>query len=803
MLIPGFESGLVQNIDDSLIPDNACSSLVNAYVWRKRLLKKGGYYLFGRLGRRQDTISIAASTLSYFPVEPGSLSYVQGGNTYVDTPTGAGNGTIAGGTINYTTGAYTGLPVAPAGVMSYNVVVDAFSPAMGIFERDIESINEEECIAFDRKMAYAYGGTDFTHLKTYLGGVNAVEWTGSNSDFFYACNYYGALWATNDVPGLHGYTITAITQAASAVITIGAHSFANNDVVHISGVVGMVEINGLSGTVTATAATTITVNINSAVFTAYTSGGFCQALNHSVASSGDGIRWYAGSGWVNFAPPLSSASTTQYLQGCKFILPFKDRLLCLNTWEGSTYAGRQNYYNRVRFSSVLSTPYYANVFPTGYSYSPEVWYEQPGSGGYIEAPTEERIIGVEYIKDYLLVLFERSSYILRDTGNRNLPFVFQKINSEFGTESSHSVISFDSNVLSVGNRGIYGVSSSGAERIDEKVPDIAFEMQNSVDGVKRVYGVRDFFSQVVFWAYRSIDTFTQGTFPNRVLLYNYENGTWAIFKNSFTCFGSHITETDWIWDNVGIIWDECDVIWDDARAQSNNPTTLAGNQQGYIFALDLVGENAINGNSISLSIESMTTGVSSSVFTSVNHNLEPEDIVQLHDLTGTAEITALNSGIYRVGTASYTADTFTLQTQTYGNVGVAGTYYGAGKVTPIDNFEVVTKSFNPYVASDRYVRFNRADFLLSTDDETTAVVQTYVDKVPPASNNPTNSEEIIVEGDSKVKKWYWTYPQSYGSFVQLRILFPDSFMFNLSDDDTALARTGFDISMCRLWFSRG
>lgn len=69
-------------------------------------------------------------------------------------------------------------------------------------------------------------------------------------------------------------SITAITQAASAVITVGAaHGFATNDKVYISGVAGMTQINGLVGTVTATGASTITTNITSTAFSAYTSGG--------------------------------------------------------------------------------------------------------------------------------------------------------------------------------------------------------------------------------------------------------------------------------------------------------------------------------------------------------------------------------------------------------------------------------------------------------------------------------------------------------------------------------------------------
>lgn len=68
--------------------------------------------------------------------------------------------------------------------------------------------------------------------------------------------------------------ITAITQATSAVVTVGAsHTFVVGEAVGFSGVAGMVEINGLTALITAIGATTITVNIDSSAFTAYTSGG--------------------------------------------------------------------------------------------------------------------------------------------------------------------------------------------------------------------------------------------------------------------------------------------------------------------------------------------------------------------------------------------------------------------------------------------------------------------------------------------------------------------------------------------------
>ena len=72
------------------------------------------------------------------------------------------------------------------------------------------------------------------------------------------------------------FTITAITKAAAAVLTVGAHTFAVGESVYISGVAGMTQINGLRAGITATTGTTITVSINSTGFTTYTGGGTAQ-----------------------------------------------------------------------------------------------------------------------------------------------------------------------------------------------------------------------------------------------------------------------------------------------------------------------------------------------------------------------------------------------------------------------------------------------------------------------------------------------------------------------------------------------
>jgi uncharacterized protein (TIGR02217 family) len=131
---------------------------------------------------------------------------------------------------------------------------------------------------YQLQVAYGAGGTPLgigrpvrTIFKPVAGtvkvAIGALEQT------------IATMWAVDTTTGRITFnanktgTVTAITQAASAVVTVGAHTFLVGESVHFIGVVGMTQINALRGTITAVGGTTITVNINSTGFSAYTSGG--------------------------------------------------------------------------------------------------------------------------------------------------------------------------------------------------------------------------------------------------------------------------------------------------------------------------------------------------------------------------------------------------------------------------------------------------------------------------------------------------------------------------------------------------
>lgn len=68
--------------------------------------------------------------------------------------------------------------------------------------------------------------------------------------------------------------VTGVTNAASAVISAPSHPFANGDEVVFASIGGMPGMSAAVGTVSAAAANSFTVNINSTALGSYTSGGF-------------------------------------------------------------------------------------------------------------------------------------------------------------------------------------------------------------------------------------------------------------------------------------------------------------------------------------------------------------------------------------------------------------------------------------------------------------------------------------------------------------------------------------------------
>jgi hypothetical protein len=479
------------------------------------------------------------------------------------------------------------------------------------------------------------------------------------------------------------------------------------------------------------------------------------AVNGNMAgATRDPIRYYDSLTWTGFAPLITATDT---LYNANAVVPYKDRLLFFNTWEGTTLGGINNAVNfprRVRWSQ-NGTPIVA--------VDANAWRQDiVGKGGFRDAPTNEAIVGVEFIKDTLLVKFERSSWKLVYTGNEVLPFVFQKINTELGSESQFSLVPFDRGVYSIANVGVTTDDSVDVERIDIQIPNTVFQFKNLADGVERVYGIRDFYNELVYWTYpyftNTGETQTPAVFPNKVLVYNYRNNTYAIFNDSFTCFGYNQTQTNKTWaELIDFTWEDWNKAWNAGVMQGLFPDVVAGNQHGFVETLD---KKTLNDPS--LFIDSINFGVAPVQFTIPNHNLKDDDIVKITGVVGggTVDPSLLNGKTYKVSYVDtntitlqvfYPVDsTFHLITDTVTEgyplgplVDAGSIYLGNGVVRKYNNINIATKIFAPFYEQGSQCRLGYIDYLFEKTDTGQVSANVYIDEEPYTSISDSLSNPAL------------------------------------------------------------
>lgn len=302
-----------------------------------------------------------------------------------------------------------------------------------------------------------------------------------------------------------------------------------------------------------------------------------------------GIRYFNGSltaGWQDFQPQVLSTGTTT-LNSALLILPYKGFLVALNTTEGpSNNSANIQYVNRARWSQ-LGTPYYQATPPGQFSFDVNSWVTDiVGKGGFTDADTNEKIVSAGIIQDTLIVAFQFSTWRLRFTGNFIQPFIWERINTQYGSEATYSLIEFDETALFISRRGIVSSSFNDVRRIDLEIPDFVdiFETGTSVEDFNRVHGTRDYQKRMIYWLYG--DEASNTHLPNKILCFNYQDNTWSTFTQSFMCLTTYkLTNTDNTWQTWTSVWEGDTTTWDTPLEQNNTTIVVAGDMKGQIWQM--------------------------------------------------------------------------------------------------------------------------------------------------------------------------------------------------------------------------
>lgn len=537
-------------------------------------------------------------------------------------------------------------------------------------------------------------------------GSGTLTGTGLNSG---TINYTSGAIVLNFNPTINfSGAITNITTAVNAQVTSANHHLTTGAEITITGVTG-----------------TIDVEVNDKNFTIT----FVDANNFLLNATTTGVYTSGGSWTLTLASQTVNASFetgTQFLFQARVLIPYFGRLLALNVWEGNTIASSSNIFNRCRFSQVGS-PIDSNAWRS------DIF----GRGGFLDAPTNEAIVSATFLNNTLIVFFERTTWQLRYVGEYGLPFIWERIASDLGSESTFSSVLFNQNLLAIGDKAIIGADSNSVQRIDLDIPDQIFAFQNANNGVKRVQGIRDYQKELVYWCYadsRSQSTpGTAITYPNSVLIFNYRNNTWSIFRDNVTEFGTIQLSSDVTWDSQTVFWDSEIVTWDDTDTQSRFPLIISGNQEGFINFYQIQGSQGtplVNLNEQpSLSVTGVSFPSNILTLTVLNHNLSTGECIYLSNLqfidstTFLPVPTDLNNKIYKVTVPPSSPNSLQLSRwdfvleEYFDNfnflpVIANSIYVGGGHITLLPVLNAQTKDFNPFQTKGLQSKLSYLDFLV-------------------------------------------------------------------------------------------
>lgn len=692
-LIAPLASGLQTDLKPFLIPDDAFAELTNAYVWRGRVRKRFGSLLtgtgaptaltapfFSRLGiplAGGAAVGITDGAGNATGTVPGSSFakgqfFVIGSAVYTTITTGATQTMLKSvatttATFSTTNGVYNFVG-APALTQIYYYTAQ---PVMGLANYEAGAINNQPSFAFDPQFAYTFAGGRWIRNGTPV-------WHGDDTDFFWTTNYDGisadktVMFVTNFHPNTGG-----------------------------TGLVTDDPIWGYNGSTWSPFSYSPSATINPTNTQPYT---------------------------VTRATAVTGAIALSYVQTARIILPFKDRLVLLNTIEnnasGATafdtgspttsgitptnYLTSTNtaYVNRCRFS-FNGSPFARNAWlEPNQVFKPDTGAAllNAGGGGYVDAPTEEEIVSAQFIKDRLIVYFEQSTWELAYTGNQELPFVWQKINTELGSESTFSSVPFDKVILTVSNTGIHACNGANVERIDEKIPMEVFKIRNKFEGVGAVAGIRDYDTEMVYWTFPSSNVLDTAIFPNRIFVFNYKTGSWAFNEDCITAFGYFEQQEDLIWSNATLTWEQYgQQTWSSGVTQSKHRQVLAGNQQGFVF---IVAPD-ISANATVMMITDMSIFGDNVLLEVSNHTLQVGEYVEISNATITTTRPGVTS-IFQVVSVN-SKDLVEIGFEGYVTI-VAAAYLGGGTIRRVSNLNIVSKQWNPYLEQGVNFHLAKIDF---------------------------------------------------------------------------------------------
>jgi hypothetical protein len=366
-------------------------------------------------------------------------------------------------------------------------------------------------------------------------------------------------------------------------------------------------------------------------------------------------------------------------------------------------------------------------------------FNVPGAG-LINADTYELMKGMNIIADYIVLNFQRSNWTIRKRTDPFNPYFLQKIPSVIGTDSSFSAVSWNYNVRSVGKTGLVTTDGRVSERFDNKIP---FFTQDNMDqsNFELTYGGFDRINGQILYSYREkpgTGVLTQDS----VLVYNYEEQTFAVNDQRFSVYGQALSGTSLSMNQIEATgstpssWARMDTTEETMNTigtTTETQKTLAGDDFGFVYEINTDFDDYF------ASISDITRATQA-VVTFEATPFAIGDKVVFENVVGMTEINGLTAIITAVTLTTATVDLNTLNFTPY----VSG-----GSISRVIQFQAEMSPFNPYRDIGRKCYVSHVEVLLNTHN-----AGVYVDIFEDEEESPFKT--VLLQPSSvttKQKEW--------------------------------------------------
>lgn len=217
---------------------------------------------------------------------------------------------------------------------------------------------------------------------------------------------------------------------------------------------------------------------------------------------------------------------------------------------------------------------------------------------YLDAPTDEWIMGACLFKDYILVFFEQSIWALQYTGDPDLPFRWERLLDTDGSYAPFSVVGHRDNVYAMSAIDLIATNGMSAGKITSNVPDIVLGMAQ--DRLPIVTSVKVEEYGQIWWAYPQPGN-EQAT---HILCYNYEDRSFSQYDIPMMSLALISQVMDPTWDDMAISFDDSEFSWDDRIMQGGFAQIWGGDQNGNVYSMN--SGRTDNGNPILFDVRTVS-----------------------------------------------------------------------------------------------------------------------------------------------------------------------------------------------------